>query len=250
MQIKELTDYLNTYLNAGDFKDYAPNGLQVEGRSEIRRIVLGVSASQAIIDHAAAAGADCILVHHGWFWRGEPSQVLGMKRRRLAALLAADINLVAYHLPLDAHPVVGNNAELGRLFGLKLEKRTGMYDLLNIGVPESGPVPFGDFCSRVERVLGRRPLAVGPTEGLVTRVGWCSGAAQDEILAAAAEGCDLYISGEISERTTYEARENGIAYLSAGHHATERFGIQALGRHLSEVFPELEITYYEGDNPV
>lgn len=250
MQIKELTDYLNTYLNAGDFKDYAPNGLQVEGRSEIRRIVLGVSASQAIIDHAAAAGADCILVHHGWFWRGEPSQVVGMKRRRLAALLAADINLVAYHLPLDAHPVVGNNAELGRLFGLKLEKRTGMYDLLNIGIPESGPVPFGDFCSRVERVLGRRPLAVGPTKGLVTRVGWCSGAAQDEILAAAAEECDLYISGEISERTTYEARENGIAYLSAGHHATERFGIQALGRHLSEVFPELEITYYEGDNPV
>ena len=114
MQIKELTDYLNTYLNAGDFKDYAPNGLQVEGRSEIRRIVLGVSASQAIIDHAAA-GADCILVHHGWFWRGEPSQVVCMKRRRLAALLAADINLVAYHLPLDAHPVVGNNAELGRL---------------------------------------------------------------------------------------------------------------------------------------
>ena len=250
MQIKALTDYLNTYLNAEAFKDYAPNGLQVEGRREIRRIVLGVSASQAIIDHAVAAGADCILVHHGWFWRGEPSQITGMQRRRLAALLAADINLVAYHLPLDAHPVVGNNAELGRLFGLKLEKRTGMYDLLNIGVPETGPVPVGEFCSRVERVLGRRPLAVGPTQGTVTRVGWCSGAAQDEILAAAAEGCDLYISGEISERTTYEARENGIAYLAAGHHATEKFGIQALGRHLAEVFPELEITYYEGNNPV
>lgn len=250
MQTKALTDYLTGYLRADEFKDYAPNGLQVEGRAEVKKIVLAVSASQSVIDHAVSTGADCILVHHGWFWRGEPSQIVGMKRRRLAALLGADINLIAYHLPLDAHPDVGNNAELARLLGLTTEKRTGMYDLLNIGVPADGPVPFDEFCARVEKVLGRRPLVVGPTDGPVTRVGWCSGAAQDELMAAAAEGCDLYISGEISERTTYEARENGIAYLSAGHHATEQFGIQALGRHLKTVFPELEITYFDDNNPV
>ncbi len=250
MQIQELTDYLNSYLDTTLFKDYAPNGLQVSGKETVRKVVLGVSASLSLIDHAAKVGADAVLVHHGWFWKGEAPEVVGMKRRRLAAVLAADINLLAYHLPLDAHPDVGNNAELGRLLGLTLEKRTGFYDLLSIGVPSDGPVPVGDFLDRIEAVLGRRPMTVGQSSGMVRRIGWCSGAAQDNLMLAAAEGCDFYLSGEISERTTYEAEENGILYAAAGHHATERFGIQALGSHLEARFPELEISYFETNNPV
>lgn len=250
MQTQALVSYLDRYLNASLFRDYAPNGLQVEGSPEITRIVLGVSASQALVDHACAIGADCVLVHHGWFWRGENPAVTGMKRRRLAALLEKNVNLIAYHLPLDAHPVVGNNAELGRLLGLHAEKHIGEYDLVSIGYPESGPMPLEQFLAGVESVLRRKPTAVGVSDGTVRRVGWCTGAAQDELLAAAAEGCDVFISGEISERTTYEARENGLMYLAAGHHATERFGIQALGRHLKKQFPELLISYFEVDNPV
>ena len=249
MQIQELVNYLDTYLNASLFKDFAPNGLQVEGRNEVKRIVLGVTACQSLIDFAVREKADAILVHHGWFWKGEPAPVVGMKRRRLAAVLASDINLIAYHLPLDAHPEVGNNAEIARLLDLKIEKKTGFYDLLNIGVPNS-PTTIEDMVERVTKVLNRKPVLVGRPSGPVKRIGWCTGAAQDELLEAVNEGCDLYISGEISERTNYEALENGVTYLAAGHHATERFGIQALGRHLQIVFPELEIQYFESNNIV
>lgn len=249
MQTQELVSYLDTYLNASLFKDFAPNGLQVEGRNEVKRIVLGVTACQSLIDHAVREKADAILVHHGWFWKGEAPQVVGMKRRRLAAVLAADINLIGYHLPLDAHPEVGNNAEIARFLDLTIEKKTGFCDLLNIGVPNR-PTTVEEMIERVTKVLDRKPLVVGRQTGPVKRVGWCTGAAQDELLEAAAQGCDLYISGEISERTTYEAAENGVTYFAAGHHATERFGIQALGRHLKIVFPELEIEYFESDNIV
>ena len=221
MQTQALIEHLNAYLNAASFKDYAPNGLQVEGKPEIHRIVLGVSASQALIDHACSMGADCILVHHGWFWKGERSEVVGMKQRRLKALLKNDINLIAYHLPLDAHEEVGNNAEIARVLGLEIEQRAGSLELLCV---EAGAE--------------------------VRRVGWCSGAAQDELVEAASLGCDVYISGEISERTTYEARENGILYLACGHHATETLGIRALGRHIKNLWPELEIFWFDDENPV
>lgn len=249
MKTQEFVNYLNTYLNVGLFKDFAPNGLQVEGREEIRKIILGVTACQSLIDYAVDQKADAILVHHGWFWKNEPAQVVGMKRRRLATLLAAEINLMAYHLPLDAHPEVGNNAELARRLGLNLEKKTGFCDLLNIGSPME-PTTIEDFVARVTEVLGRSPLLVGRQSGIVKKIGWCTGAAQDELLEAVEEGCDLFLSGEISERTTYEAVENDVTYLAAGHHATERFGIQALGNHLKEVFPELQIEYLESNNIV
>ena len=214
MQTQALIEHLNAYLNAASFKDYAPNGLQVEGKPEIHRIVLGVSASQALIDHACSMGADCILVHHGWFWKGERSEVVGMKQRRLKALLKNDINLIAYHLPLDAHEEVGNNAEIARVLGLEIEQRAGSLELLCVGRPKDGSVPVEAF------------------------------------VEAASLGCDVYISGEISERTTYEARENGILYLACGHHATETLGIRALGRHIKNLWPELEIFWFDDENPV
>lgn len=250
MQTQDLIEHLNVYLNAASFKDYAPNGLQVEGKPEIRRIVLGVSASQALVDHACSIEADCILVHHGWFWRGERPEVVGMKQRRLKALLAHDINLIAYHLPLDAHGEVGNNAEIARVLGLEIEERGGDRELLFIGRPKEGAVKTEAFVARVAEAFGGIRVRVGETDGEIRRVGWCSGAAQDELIEAASHGCNVYISGEISERTTYEARENGILYLACGHHATETLGIRALGRHLKSQWPELEISWFDDENPV
>ena len=250
MQTHDLIEHLNVYLNAASFKDYAPNGLQVEGKPEIRRIVLGVSASQALVDHACSIEADCILVHHGWFWRGERPEVVGMKQRRLKALLAHDINLIAYHLPLDAHGEVGNNAEIARVLGLEIEERGGDRELLFIGRPKEGAVKTEAFVARVAEAFGGIRVRVGETDGEIRRVGWCSGAAQDELIEAASHGCNVYISGEISERTTYEARENGILYLACGHHATETLGIRALGRHLKSQWPELEISWFDDENPV
>ncbi len=250
MQTQDLIEHLNVYLNAASFKDYAPNGLQVEGKPEIRRIVLGVSASQALVDHACSIEADCILVHHGWFWRGERPEVVGMKQRRLKALLAHDINLIAYHLPLDAHGEVGNNAEIARVLGLEIEERGGDHELLFIGRPKEGAVKTEAFVARVSEAFGGIRVRVGETDGEIRRVGWCSGAAQDELIEAASRGCNVYISGEISERTTYEARENGILYLACGHHATETLGIRALGRHLKSQWPELEISWFDDENPV
>lgn len=250
MQTQDLIEHLNVYLNAASFKDYAPNGLQVEGKPEIRRIVLGVSASQALVDHACSIEADCILVHHGWFWRGERPEVVGMKRRRLKALLAHDINLIAYHLPLDAHGEVGNNAEIARVLGLEIEERGGDHELLFIGRPKEGAVKIEAFVARVSEAFGGIRVQVGETDGEIRRVGWCSGAAQDELIEAASRGCNVYISGEISERTTYEARENGILYLACGHHATETLGIRALGRYLKSQWPELEISWFDDENPV
>lgn len=250
MQTQALIEHLNAYLNAASFKDYAPNGLQVEGKPEIHRIVLGVSASQALIDHACSMGADCILVHHGWFWKGERSEVVGMKQRRLKALLKNDINLIAYHLPLDAHEEVGNNAEIARVLGLEIEQRAGSFELLCVGRPKDGSVPVEAFVERVAAAFGGIRVRVGEAGAEVRRVGWCSGAAQDELVEAASLGCDVYISGEISERTTYEARENGILYLACGHHATETLGIRALGRHIKNLWPELEIFWFDDENPV
>lgn len=250
MQTRALVDYLNEYLCVSIFKDYAPNGLQVEGKPEIKRIVIGVSASQALIDYAVSVGADCVLVHHGWFWKGEKSEITGMKYRRLKSLMSADINLIAYHLPLDAHPEVGNNAQIARLLGLTITEQMGHYDLLCLGTLNDGPMSLDRFVKVVETAFGRKPLVLGKPVDEVRRVGWCSGAAQDEIVDAALQGCDVYLSGEVSERTTYEARENGIVYLATGHYATEKCGIQALGRHLETMFPELEVSFFLDENPV
>ncbi|MFN1534457.1 Nif3-like dinuclear metal center hexameric protein [Vibrio jasicida] len=248
----QLEKILNEKLSPQLIKDYAPNGMQVEGKSEIKRIVTGVTASQALIDKAIELEADALLVHHGYFWKGEAEPIRGMKGKRIRSLIKSDINLYGYHLPLDIHPELGNNAELARLLDIEVE---GGLE----GHPQSVAL-FGrlkqamtgtDFANKINHVLNREPLHIAPdnTEKMIERVGWCTGGGQDFIELAAQHGLDAFISGEISERTTYTARELDIHYFSAGHHATERYGIKALGEWLAQEHG-LDVTFIDIDNPV
>lgn len=248
MHRDELASYLDQYLESGRFRDYCPNGLQVEGRDQVRRLVSGVSASLLLLEEAAEAGADAVLVHHGWFWRSEDPRVTGAKRRRLALLLERGISLFAYHLPLDAHPDCGNNAQLARHLDLVPEGRFGEQEVAWHGRPAE-PVTLSGLAARVEQRLGRAPLVVGEGGAPVRRVAWCTGAAQDYFAEAIRLGVDAFISGEISEHTVHAARESGVAYLAAGHHATERFGVQALGGHLAAHFG-IEHRFIDIPNPV
>lgn len=234
---EEFAKYLEQTLDINRFRDYCPNGLQVEGRGEIRTLVTGVTASLALLEAAAQAHADAILVHHGYFWRGEDARVVGAKHRRLRLLLARDINLFAYHLPLDAHPEFGNNAQLAAKLGLQPDGRFGENDIGWLGtVAPDGPRTAAAFAALVEQRLERAPMLIGEAGREVRRVAWCTGAAHGMLDAAIAAGADLYLSGEISEPTVHLARETGVAYLSCGHHATERYGVQALGQHLAARF--------------
>lgn len=247
----DLLAYLDELLAVASFDDYAPNGLQVEGRPEIRRIIGGVTASQALVDEAVARGADALLVHHGYFWRGEDPCVVGIKQRRLKALLQADINLLGYHLPLDAHPQLGNNARLAELLELRVKggfgggrgPAIGQYGELT--TPLSGPA-FAEFLADK---LERMPLHIDGEVAEIRTIAWCSGAAQGYIEQAAALGVDAYLTGEISEQTVHIAREVGIHFFSAGHHATERYGVQALGAHLAEKYG-IEFEFVDIHNPV
>lgn len=248
MERAELQRYLDNLLEVGRFRDYCPNGLQVEGRAEIRRVVCGVTASQALLDAAVAREADAVLVHHGYFWRGEDGVITGLRRKRLGTLLSRDINLFAYHLPLDAHPELGNNAQLARLMGWMPEGRFGEQD-----IGWTGRLPHairGDLLARqVAARLGREPLLLGDPARTVERIAWCTGGAQGYFEQAIACGVDCFVSGEASEQTTHLARESGVSYLAVGHHASERYGVQALGAHLAERFG-LDVTFVEVDNPV
>lgn len=238
------------YLNAAGISDYCPNGLQVQGRSRIQLIVTGVTASQALLDQALEAGADLILVHHGYFWKGESPCITGMKQRRLKTLLTNDLNLMAYHLPLDVHPQVGNNVQLAQRLGIRV------LDLLEPGNPRTiglqGELPdacsASDFARHVAAVLQREPLLVDAGRP-VRRIGWCTGGGQGYIDQAIQAGVDLFLTGEASEQTYHSARENGISFLAAGHHATERYGVQALGQYLAEQF-DLEHRFIDCPNPV
>ncbi len=246
----ELAAHLEALLRPGDFEDYCPNGLQVEGRAEVRSLVTGVTACRALVERAAAAGAGALLVHHGWFWRGEPAAVVGMKAARLRRLLAADLNLFAYHLPLDAHPEYGNNAQLARRLGLEPAGPLvpGRPERGCLARAADGPPPAA-FAARIGERLGREALRVGPGDERPLRlVGLCTGAGQGMLAAAAAAGADAFVSGEISEQTTHAARELGVHFYACGHHATERYGVQALGAHLAERFG-LEHRYIDVDNP-
>ena len=245
MDRNELAAYLDALLECGRFRDYCPNGLQVEGRAEVRRIVCGVSASQTLLEAALAAGADAVLVHHGWFWRGEDGRVTGIRRARLKTLLANDLNLFAYHLPLDAHAEFGNNAQLARRMGWTVDGRFGEQDIGFLGRTRG---TAGELADRLALELGRLPLLVGDPARAVERIAWCSGGAQGYFEQAIAAGADAYVSGEISEQTTHLARESGVPYIAAGHHATERYGVQALGAHLAERFG-LECRFVDIDNP-
>lgn len=249
-----LSDLLNCtdqLLKPGLVKDYCPNGLQVEGKSTVKRIVTGVTASMDLIDAAVAAGADAILVHHGYFWKGENPCIKGMKKRRLAKLLKADISLLAYHLPLDIHPVLGNNAQLAERLGLIVESglepgnpnSVGLYGALET------PLSAEEFSRRIYTALGREPLHINAGPEVIRTVGWCTGAAQGYIQQAIELGLDAYITGEASEPTVHDARENDIHFFAAGHHATERYGIKALGEYLADELG-VEHRFIDIDNPV
>jgi len=248
MRTKELELYLNGLLEASRFKDYCPNGMQVQGRPDVTHIVTGVTASLALLDAAIEAGADAILVHHGYFWRGEDYRVIGQKHARLRRLLVTDTNLFAYHLPLDHHAEFGNNAQLAAQLGITPTGRFGDDQIGWTGTLRA-PMPLSELAAHVGGVLGREPLAIGDADQPVRTVGWCTGAAQGYFADAIAAGVDAYVSGEVSEPTTHLARESGVAYLAAGHHATERYGIRALGEHVAQHFG-LRHTFIDIPNPV
>lgn len=246
MQNSELEKIVNQQLNTAGFSDYAPNGLQVEGREQIRKIVTGVTACQALLDEAVRLEADAVLVHHGYFWKSEAPAIKGMKRNRLKTLLANDINLYGWHLPLDAHPELGNNAQLAKLFGIEVKGE--IMPLVFWGELKE-PLTGEQLAERIEATLERRPLHCGDNApALIRKVAWCSGGGQGFIDAAAAFGVDAYISGEVSEQTIHSAREQGLHFFAAGHHATERGGIKALGEWLAENHG-LDVTFIDIDNP-
>lgn len=248
VKINELTHYTQQLMQVTRFKDYCPNGLQVEGRDEINKIVTGVTASMALLEAAHKVGADLVLVHHGYFWRNETPEIVGIKQRRIKFLLTHGINLMAYHLPLDAHEVLGNNVQLGNLLGFKAQNYIGSENLIAYAELET-EMSLSQVVSLLELRLDRQVIAIGELERMVKKVAWCTGAAQGYIEQAIALGVDLYISGEISEQTTHQSLESGVAYICAGHHATERYGIQALGSHLAEKF-NLAHEFIDIQNPV
>lgn len=248
VKINELTHYTQQLMQVTRFKDYCPNGLQVEGRDEINKIVTGVTASMVLLEAAHKAGADLVLVHHGYFWRNEAPEIVGIKQRRIKFLLTHGINLMAYHLPLDAHEVLGNNVQLGNLLGFKAQNYIGSENLIAYAELET-EMSLSQVVSLLELRLDRQVIAIGELERMVKKVAWCTGAAQGYMEQAIALGVDLYISGEISEQTTHQSLESGVAYICAGHHATERYGIQALGSHLAEKF-NLAHEFIDIHNPV
>lgn len=251
VRLNDLLNYTDSLLGIDDYQDYCPNGLQVQGRDEVRKIVTGVSASQALIDAAVDIGADLLLVHHGFFWKGEDPRIVGMKQRRIKALFANDISLAAYHLPLDGHEELGNNAQLALRLGITVARRFGPGPMGGIAMMGELPQALSAevLALRIADALQREPLLIKGGAKPVKRLGWCSGAAQGYLEQAAALGMDAFISGEISEHTVHAARELGIHYFAAGHHATERYGVKALGEHLSKLFT-LESHFIDMANPV
>ncbi|MCM0036284.1 MAG: Nif3-like dinuclear metal center hexameric protein [Burkholderiaceae bacterium] len=246
---RALCAWLDTKLNAPSFSDYCPNGLQVEGTPSISHIVTGVTASQALIDVAIAQGADALLVHHGWFWKGEDSRITGIRKTRLASLMANNINLLAFHLPLDAHPELGNNAQLARVLKLTpSQETTGPGNLIWLG-QMPGSTTLGEVAANVERALGRTPQIIGDPGMPAHRLAWCTGAAQSMMTHAIEAGAQVFITGEISEPTVHLAREAGVGFISAGHHATERYGVQALGNAIQKEFG-IRVDFVDIDNPV
>lgn len=245
---ENLAEYCDELLSVDGFNDYCPNGLQVAGERPVRVLVSGVTASQALLQAAIDVGADAILVHHGWFWKGEAPCLVGMKGRRVRALMTAGSALLAYHLPLDVHPEFGNNRRLAEVLSIEDPRPAGADGLLwrgRLAIPR----PAAELARDVGERLNREPLHIAAVDRPIQQLAWCTGAAQRYIGEAYALGADLFISGEASEQTVHEAREFGIDYLAAGHHATERYGVQALGAHLARRFG-LQHRFIDIDNPV
>ncbi|AHV91813.1 Nif3-like dinuclear metal center hexameric protein [Bordetella holmesii] len=255
VDIRTLTAWLDATLHTARFKDYAPNGLQVEGKSDIAHIITGVTASEALLRAAIERGADAVLVHHGWFWRNEDPRMMGQKRRRLALTLAHDLNLIGYHLPLDAHPTLGNNVQLARVLGFEPARdedgvplTCGKDQLIWLG-EAPGVATLGELGARIGQRLGRQPLIVGEATQQVGRIAWCTGGAQSMMAEAVDAGATVYITGEASEPNAHLARETGVGFVSAGHHATERYGIQALGQAVAAQFG-IKVEFVDIDNPI
>lgn len=250
MNLDKIIEYTNQLLAVEVFNDYCPNGLQVAGKQRIHKLVSGVTASQGLIEAALAANADALLVHHGYFWKGEIPNIIGMKRRRLRTLLLNDMSLLAYHLPLDAHPRYGNNAMLAQCLKIEVDGVAGEgpgKNLLFYGRLHK-TMAVSVFAEHLERTLGRAPLSVVGSDKPIATIAWCTGGAQRLIEDAAVLGVDAYLTGEISESTVHIARECGLHFFAAGHHATERYGVAALGCHLAERF-SLEHEFIDIDNP-
>jgi dinuclear metal center YbgI/SA1388 family protein len=249
---ESIETYLNELLQISHFKDYCPNGLQVQGKKNIQKIISGVTASLALIDRAIEEKADAILVHHGWFWKNDDERIIGQLHTRLKRLMDHEINLFAYHLPLDQHPKFGNNVQLAKVLGFSIDGQSSSTPLVWFGGLENATkklISLEKLSASIEKKLERAPLVIGEPNTLIKKVAWCTGGAQGYIEEAAKLGVDVYISGEISEQTTHAARELGIAYISAGHHATERYGVQALGKHLAQEFG-IQHQFVDVPNPV
>ncbi len=246
--LNEIVEYTDTLLQVSQYKDYCPNGLQIEGSAEVKKIISGVTASQALLDAAVMAQADLVLVHHGYFWQGEKSVITGMRKRRINTLLSNDISLLAYHLPLDAHPEYGNNAGLAAKLGLESTGALNQEGIGQVGKLKNSS-SAQDFARHIEQVLEREPTLISGGDRPVRSVAWCTGAAQSYFEQAIEKGVDAYISGEISEQTVHLARENGVHYIAAGHHATERYGVQLLGEHLAQKYT-LGYEFIDIDNPI
>ncbi|MCH8622032.1 Nif3-like dinuclear metal center hexameric protein [Undibacterium sp. TS12] len=246
----DLAQFLAKELQVNYFRDYCPNGVQVEGRSTIKHLVSGVTASLALLEKAVEMQADAVLVHHGYFWRGEDMRVIGQKHKRLKLLLEQDISLFAYHLPLDSHADFGNNIGLARHLGITPDGRFGENDLGWLGMLDNPEIAtLEDLAMHIELKLGRKPLLIGEPAARPGRVAWCTGAAQNMLDQAIAAGANVYLSGEISEPTVHLARESGVGYVACGHHATERFGVQNLGEFIARQFG-IRHTFVDIDNPV
>ncbi len=246
-----LLAHLDELLQCANYKDYCPNGLQVAGRNDVRHIITGVSASQALLDEAVARGADAVLVHHGYFWKGEDERIIGIKQRRLKTLLTHDINLIAYHLPLDNHALYGNNVQLAKVLGVEI---TGALDASSATAPGLiGRLPQALCAAQVQQLLsdklGRKALHIGDPQARIKTLAWCTGAAQSYLQRAVDLGVDAFITGEINEPSVHLARETGVHFFSAGHHATERYGVKALGEYLAQRFA-LQVDFIDKDNPV
>lgn len=250
-QLQDILQWCDQTLLSSEFKDYAPNGLQIEGKAGVKKIVCAVTASLDAIDAAIEAQADLLLVHHGYFWKGEPAPITGMRGARIKKLIQHDISLVGYHLPLDAHSSLGNNAAIAELLELENIQALNPNDrhpIGNIGYLKQA-VSAEAFKQQLSDVFNREIIHLPSTTEKIQKIGFCTGAAQDFITQAAEQGCDAYISGEVSERTFYEAQELNVHYFACGHHATERYGVQRLAQALSKQF-DVEAIYYEQGNPI
>lgn len=250
MRRLELVQLLNDLLQVNRIRDYCPNGLQVEGKDDIHRVICGVTASQALLDHAVASNADAVIVHHGYFWKNEAAEIIGMKKRRLQTLLRHDINLLAYHLPLDVHVSLGNNAQLAKQLGfenvwaLPSVEPLGVVQVADLAVP----ISLSELANRITQQLRRTPLVHQAPKGDIQRIAWCTGGGQGYIDAAYSAGADVFISGEVSEQTIHSANEQGIHFIAAGHHATERYGIAALADYLRQ-HTDLDVEFVDIYNP-